>query len=144
MGRSKFFGGLTFWGLGIRDWGLPIRNFFHLGKLMDLGSVKQGEFSKRAIINGKTNLVKAEAINDLINSQTEEQRAIALKQFNSGLSGKLQQWRKQLIKCMATVEAVIDFSDEEDAPSNIDIKKDVLCEKRIMERERYDEILQTR
>ncbi len=100
--------------------------FEALNSFQNVSYAEQGEFSKRAIINGKTNLIKAEAVNDLIKSQTEEQRALALRQLDNGLSVKLNIWRKKLIKCMALVEATIDFSDEEDTPDEIDIEKDLL------------------
>ena len=87
---------------------------------------EQGEFSKRAIINGKTDLVKAEAVNDLINSATEKQRELAIRQFNKGLSIPIMKWRKEIIKCMSLIEANIDFSDESDTPENVNITKELL------------------
>ena len=47
---------------------------------------EQGEFSKRSIINGKMNLIDAEAVNDLINAETEQQMLLALKQINKSLA----------------------------------------------------------
>ncbi len=87
---------------------------------------EQGEFSKRAIINGKTDLVKAEAVNDLINALTEKQRELAINQFNRGLSIPITEWRKEIIKCMSLVEANIDFSDESDAPERLNITRELL------------------
>ena len=87
---------------------------------------EHGEFSKRAIINGKTDLIKAEAVNDLINALTEKQRELAIKQFNKGLSIPIRQWRKEIIKCMALIEANIDFSDESDTPENLNITKELI------------------
>ena len=87
---------------------------------------EEGEFSKRAIINGKTDLVKAEAVNDLVNAFTEKQRELAISQFNRGLSIPITEWRKEIIKCMALVEANIDFSDESDAPERVNISKELL------------------
>ena len=87
---------------------------------------EHGEFSKRAIINGKTDLVKAEAVNDLINALTEQQRELAIRQFNRGLSIPITEWRKEIIKCMSLVEANIDFSDESDAPEKVNITKELL------------------
>jgi tRNA modification GTPase len=84
---------------------------------------EQGEFSKRAIINGKMNLIEAEAVNDLINARTEKQRILASRQYDRGLSIPLTSWRETLIECMAIIEANIDFSDEEDAPSFISIEE---------------------
>ena len=87
---------------------------------------EQGEFSKRAIINGKTDLVKAEAVNDLINSATEKQRELAIRQFNKGLSIPIMKWRKEIIKCMSLIEANIDFSDESDTPESVNITQELL------------------
>ena len=86
---------------------------------------EQGEFSKRAIINGKTDLVKAEAVNDLINAITEKQRELAISQFGRGLSIPVIKWRKELIKCMSLIEANIDFSDESDTPESVNITKEL-------------------
>ena len=88
---------------------------------------EQGEFSKRAIINGKTDLVKAEAVNDLINSLTEKQRELAISQFNRGLSIPIKRWRKEIIKCMTLIEANIDFSDENDTPKKLNIKTELFA-----------------
>ncbi|MAJ24071.1 MAG: tRNA uridine-5-carboxymethylaminomethyl(34) synthesis GTPase MnmE [Rickettsiales bacterium] len=107
--------------------------FLVLSSLKNLKYADQGEFSKRAIINGKINLVEAEAINDLIYSQTEYQRELAIRQYNKGLSLPLVQWRKRLINSMAAVEAVIDFSEEEDTPSVLNIEKDLLRLKKDIE-----------
>ena len=55
-----------------------------------------GEFSKRAIINGKMDLVQAEAINEIILAETEKQRAINIRQLTKGLSIPIKYWRKKL------------------------------------------------
>lgn len=102
------------------------QSFFEV--LLSFKNVKyaeQGEFSKRAIINGKLNLIEAEAINDLINSQTSQQRALAISQYKNGLSLPIMQWKRILTNCMAKVEAVIDFVDEDDAPPVINIKDEL-------------------
>ena len=100
--------------------------FFALSSFTNVRYAEQGEFSKRAIINGKTDLVKAEAVNDLINSLTEKQRELAISQFNSGLSIPIMKWRKEIIKCMSLLEASIDFSDESDTPDNVNITQELL------------------
>ena len=100
--------------------------FFALSSFNNVRYAEQGEFSKRAIINGKTDLVKAEAVNDLINSFTEKQRELAISQFNSGLSIPIMKWRKEIIKCMSLLEASIDFSDESDTPDNVNITQELL------------------
>ena len=100
------------------------KSFFEvLIKFKDVIYAEQGEFSKRAIINGKMNLVEAEAINDLINARTEKQRVLAARQYDGGLYIPLRDWRDKLIECMSIIEANIDFSDEEDTPNFINIEK---------------------
>ncbi len=100
--------------------------FSALISLPNVRYAKHGEFSKRAIINGKIDLVKAEAVNDLINAVTEKQRDLAISQFNRGLSIPIKKWRKGILKCMTLIEASIDFSDESDTPDNLNITKDLL------------------
>ena len=84
---------------------------------------KEGEFTKTVLLNGKINLIEAEAINDLIISNTEEQRKLALAQINGNLTKPLKKWKELLLYCMARLESNIDFSDEEDIPSEISIEK---------------------
>ncbi len=100
--------------------------FSALSSFTNVRYAEHGEFSKRAIINGKTDLVKAEAVNDLINALTEKQRELALSQFNRGLSIPIMKWRKEIIKCMSLLEASIDFSDESDTPDNVNITQELL------------------
>ena len=58
------------------------RSFFSaLNSIPNVRYAENGEFAKRAIVNGKTDLVKAEAVNDLINALTEKQRELAIRQF---------------------------------------------------------------
>ena len=77
-----------------------------------------GEFSRRSLMNDKLDLLQTEGLADLINSETEKQRSMAI----SGLSGKLSKFvnetNKKLRSMLADTEALIDFSDE-DLPKNI-------------------------
>ena len=72
-----------------------------------------GEFTRRAFENGKLDLTEAEAVADLIDAETEAQRRQALDQMGGALSNLYEGWRERLIKAMAYVEVVIDFSDED-------------------------------
>lgn len=74
-----------------------------------------GEFSRRAFENGLIDLVKAEAIIDLIDSETDMQRRQALRALGEG-GIVFDDWRGQLIKAMAHLELAIDFPDEGDVP----------------------------
>jgi len=72
-----------------------------------------GEFTRRAVENGKLDLTQAEAIADLVNADTEAQRRQALRQHDGYLSALYEDWRTRLIRAAAWIEAGIDFADEE-------------------------------
>ncbi len=78
-----------------------------------------GEFTRRALQNGKLDLAQVEALADLIDAETSLQRKQALGQFEGRLSGLAEGWRKRLIAVLAPLEAAIDFPDEEDVPAAI-------------------------
>jgi len=80
-----------------------------------------GEFTRRAFLNGILDLTQAEGLNDLINAETETQFQASTLQYNGSLSKKIQSWRTEIISLSSKLEAVIDFSDEE-LPENIEIK----------------------
>lgn len=79
-----------------------------------------GEFTRRAFEAGKLDLTRAEAVADLIDAESEAQLAQALKQMDGALETLYATWRADLTKCLALLEASIDFPDEEDAPDRVD------------------------
>ncbi len=72
-----------------------------------------GEFTRRAVLNDKMDLTKAEGLIDLINSETLMQHKQSIKQMDGFLYKKCEDWRKEIISVMSLVEAFIDFPDEE-------------------------------
>ncbi|WP_298285669.1 tRNA uridine-5-carboxymethylaminomethyl(34) synthesis GTPase MnmE [Acidocella sp.] len=74
-----------------------------------------GEFSRRALYNGKLDLLGAEAMADLIAAETEAQRALALETMH-GLGAAIAGWRERLRQLIARQEALIDFPDEDLPP----------------------------
>ena len=72
-----------------------------------------GEFTRRAVENGKLDLTQAEALIDLIDAETESQRGQALRQYGGALSDIYEGWRERLVRALAWAEAEIDFADEE-------------------------------
>lgn len=74
---------------------------------------KPGEFTQRAFLNGKLDLTQAEAVADLIASNTEASRRAALHSMRGGFSSDLQQLREQLIRFSAMIELELDFSQED-------------------------------
>ncbi|MEQ8821506.1 MAG: tRNA uridine-5-carboxymethylaminomethyl(34) synthesis GTPase MnmE [Sumerlaeia bacterium] len=71
-----------------------------------------GEFTRRAFENGKLDLAQAEAVCDLIRSQTEAAGRAALAQLSGGLSRRLEGARQSLVPVVAELEAHVDFPDE--------------------------------
>ncbi|MFY8128704.1 MAG: tRNA uridine-5-carboxymethylaminomethyl(34) synthesis GTPase MnmE [Chitinophagaceae bacterium] len=74
---------------------------------------KAGEFTQRAFLNGKLDLTQAEAVADLIASNTEASRNTALKNIRGGFSNSLSILREELIKFSALIELELDFSQED-------------------------------
>ena len=74
---------------------------------------KPGEFTMRAFINGKLDLTQAEAVADMIASQSEAARRTALQQMRGGFSQQLKALREELIKFSALIELELDFSQED-------------------------------
>lgn len=79
---------------------------------------KPGEFTQRAFLNGKLDLTQAEAVADLIASNTEATRKTALYNLKGGFSNDLQLMREKLIKFSALIELELDFSQEDVAFAN--------------------------
>lgn len=72
-----------------------------------------GEFTQRAFLNGKLDLVEAEAIADLITADSPFQHQAALKQLRSGVSQELRELRQKLIEFASLLELELDFSEED-------------------------------
>lgn len=74
---------------------------------------KPGEFTERAYLNGKIDLLQAEAVADLIHSQSSRARSAAAGQLQGQLSMRINGLREQLINLLAHIEANLDFAEEE-------------------------------
>ena len=84
-----------------------------LSRFKNCRLAKPGEFTKTALLNKKINLLQAESLIDLINSETELQRTQALKVMNEDTTKVYNNLRDEVIKILSDYEAVIDFSDDE-------------------------------
>jgi tRNA modification GTPase len=84
-----------------------------LGMIEGLRFADPGEFSRRAVENGKFDLSAAEGIADLIEAETSAQQKQALRQMSGSFGALCDGWRDQLVRSLAYVEADIDFADEE-------------------------------
>lgn len=74
---------------------------------------ESGEFSKRAFLNGKLDLAQAEAVIDLISSESKAAHQIALNQMKGGFSNELKVMRGELLNLVSLMELELDFSEEE-------------------------------
>src|SRR5580692_4455742 len=83
--------------------------------LVALGArpAEPGEFTRRAFLNGRMDLIEAEAIGDLVDAETSAQRAQALRQLDGALGVIYRDWAERLRVLLAQQEALIDFPDED-------------------------------
>ena len=72
-----------------------------------------GEFTMRAFLNGRLDLTQAEAVRDLIDSQTLYQAKVAAQQLGGALSQRLQPIKQKLVNLIATLEAGVDFAEDD-------------------------------
>jgi tRNA modification GTPase len=84
-----------------------------------------GEFTRRAMENGKMDLTQVEGLADLIDAETEAQRRQADMLLTGALGNTVEKWRKSLIRAAALIEATIDFADE-DVPVDVTPEVDSL------------------
>lgn len=73
-----------------------------------------GEFTKRAFLNGRIDLIEAEGIMDLISAKTDKSRALALNQMSGNVSSMINNLRQKIIQVIANIEVNIDYPEYED------------------------------
>lgn len=88
-----------------------------------LRPAEPGEFTRRALENGRLDLAQVEGLADLIDAETEAQRKQALRVLSGAVGERAEDWRRDLIRAAALIEATIDFADE-DVP--VDVTPEVL------------------
>lgn len=101
--------------------GRAVRNSISatLAQFEGVRTAKPGEFTRRAFVNGKSDLTRIEGLADLIDSETEQQRRLAISQMQGMSTRRCDEWRNALLRAMALIEATIDFADEDDAPKEV-------------------------
>lgn len=72
-----------------------------------------GEFTRRALENGRLDVQQVEGLADLLEAETELQRKQALRIFSGEFGNAIECWRRELVRAIALLDATIDFSDEE-------------------------------
>lgn len=90
-----------------------------LAAISGLRAAEAGEFSHRAFVSGKMDLIEVEALGDLLAAETEAQARLA-RLYQGNLRAAASRWRETLIGLVSLTEAYIDFSDEGDVGSEID------------------------
>lgn len=123
-------------GAGASFTGEPVVEFQLHGSLAVVGAVlralaaqpglrqaEAGEFTRRALENGRLDLAQVEGLADLIDAETEAQRRQALLVLQGEVGRRAEGWRQRLIRAAALIEATIDFADE-DVP--VDVSPEVL------------------
>ncbi len=84
-----------------------------LSNIHGLRFAEAGEFTRRALENGRLDLAQVEGLADLIDAETEAQRRQALRVLSGDLGDLAEKWRDNLIRAASLLEATIDFADEE-------------------------------
>jgi len=85
-----------------------------LGALEGLRPAEPGEFTRRALLNGRMDLSEAEGLGDLLMAETEAQRRIAVRSAEGAVRRQVEDWSYRLLVLAAEVEAQLDHSDEDD------------------------------
>ena len=90
-----------------------LRHVVELAMARGARLAEPGEFTMRAFLNGRIDLTQAEAVRDLIDSQTLYQAKVAAQQLEGALSRRLQPIKQKLVELIATLEAGIDFAEDD-------------------------------
>jgi len=91
-------------------------------------AAKAGEFTLRAFLNGQLDLSQAEAVADLIASNSKASQQVAMQQLRGGFSNQLQQLREQLVQFASLIELELDFAEEDVEFANRDQLKKLIYE----------------
>ncbi|MBE6140255.1 MAG: tRNA uridine-5-carboxymethylaminomethyl(34) synthesis GTPase MnmE [Firmicutes bacterium] len=98
-----------------------------------------GEFTKRAFLNGRINLLEAESVQDLIISKTDASRSLALNNVTGLLTTKIKNIRRDMVKIIANIEVNIDYPEYED---EIQVTKEMLNDKLLILKKELDSLVE--
>jgi tRNA modification GTPase len=96
-----------------------------LARIDGLVPAGPGDFTRRAFENGRLDLAEAEGLADLLTAETELQRVSALAMAGGMLSAQVAEWQARLLVLSARVEALLDFSDEDDVAQDDLVRTDI-------------------
>jgi tRNA modification GTPase len=80
-----------------------------------------GEFTKRAFLNGRLDLVQAEAVNDIIRAQTDQAQKLAIRQLDGELSREVSGIAESILSVLSRIEASVDFPEDVDEPDCLEL-----------------------
>jgi len=88
-------------------------------------SAGPGEFTQRAFLNGRMDLTRAEAVNEIVRARTDRARGLALERLSGAIEDRITAAREALIDLRASLEVRLDYPDDnaDDAPSNVGLKE---------------------
>jgi tRNA modification GTPase len=92
-----------------------------LSALPGMRKAEPGEFTRRAFLNGRIDLNEAEGLADLLSAETEWQKRAAAQMAGGAFSKAVEDWRESLLMLSGQVEAILDFSDEDDVDNEENI-----------------------
>lgn len=91
-----------------------------LARIDGLRAAEPGEFTRRALFNGRLDLSEAEGLGDLLSAETESQRRVAMRSAEGAVRRAVESWEAQLLGLAAQAEALLDHSDEDDVAAGAD------------------------
>jgi tRNA modification GTPase len=91
-----------------------------LGAMPGLRLAEPGEFTRRALLNGRLDLSEAEGLGDLLMAETETQRRMALRSAEGAVRRQVDGWTARLLMLAAQIEAMLDHADEDDVTGEAD------------------------
>jgi len=92
---------------------IPVKRIMEACLRLGARLAEAGEFSKRAFLNGKMDLIQAEAVVDLITAKTDLSADLALHQLGGSLSSQIEEVRLDILDILSYIEATIDFPEDE-------------------------------
>jgi len=102
-----------------------LRKILSLCLMLGARPAEKGEFTRRAFINGKLDLIQAEAITDLIESKISSSLTLACQQLDGKLSLPIKEMRQTLLELLAKIEVSIDFPEDVEEISREEIKNNI-------------------
>ncbi len=106
--------------------------------LIGCREAEPGEFTKRAFLNGRIDLIKAESVIDVINAETENARSLSVNNLTGKLSSIIREVKKELLALEANIEVNIDYPEYEDI-EDITNEKAIIALEKITEK--FDELI---